>query len=427
MKEYVRMGTVADYRTYEIYQRERVHEATEKIRPIELMSPEFVRDPYPVFEILRENYPCYRDWLGNAYWLTRYDQVTSVFTDDYNFETRPKLWFYRMTGYGRDLSQEIAVQAAIERTFDQHVVPVTEQLIADITSLPEPDLALGFAARLPMELLVRALDLPENHFADFVQHYWAMQRGYDWDPIDEETGKAAMATLADLIRPLLEQRRAKPGEDLISEMAGLEPAGGPVTAEDVVITLLEMDHETLHGALANLWFLLLTHPDEKQKVIEDRRMMKFAYLETLRHSAPVLWKKRFARHEVERFGRLLPTGGLFYCAAAAANRDPRQFRDPDHFIVDRDDLCQREPRGHYRADGLASGIAMGLGPPSKHPALPEDRPRSLYAITRDTAVTASNLLLDGLPDINLATGAQPSIKCLRLGEMHACWHLPVTF
>ena len=56
--------------------------------------------------------------------------------------------------------------------------------------------------------------------------------------------------------------------------------------------------------------------------------------------------------------------------------------------MQRKDLCQREPRGQYRADGLCSGIALGLGTPSVHPAVPEDRPRSLYALTRDTVVLA---------------------------------------
>ena len=58
-------------------------------------------------------------------------------------------------------------------------------------------------------------------------------------------------------------------------------------------------------------------------------MVKLAYLETLRHSPPVLAAPRYARHEVERFGRLLPEGALVICSAAAANRDPRAFpNDP---------------------------------------------------------------------------------------------------
>jgi hypothetical protein len=59
--------------------------------------------------------------------------------------------------------------------------------------------------------------------------------------------------------------------------------------------------------------------------------------------------------------------------------------------------------------------------------LPEDRPRSLYAITRDAVVAASDLLLDALGDLQLEPGAQPSLRALGHGEMHTCWHLPVTF
>jgi cytochrome P450 len=98
-----------------------------------------------------------------------------------------------------------------------------------------------------------------------------------------------------------------------------------VTAEDIVLTLLEDDHETLPGAMANLWYLLLTNPEQLALVRDDRRWMRFAYQETLRHSAPVVMSKRYTRHEVERFGRLLPEGALMILSAAAANRDPRQF------------------------------------------------------------------------------------------------------
>jgi len=154
--------------------------------------------------------------------------------------------------------------------------------------------------------------------------------------------------------------------------------------------------------------------------------MKFAWLEALRHSPAVHAAQRFARHEVERFGRLIPVGGLLYCSAAAANRDPRVFADPDQFLIERKDLCQREPRGQYRADGLPSGIAFGLGKPSVHPAVPKERPRSTYAIARDVAVAASLALLREYPRISLATGAEPSLRSLRLGEMYTCWGLPVS-
>jgi len=415
------------YRTYEIHQRERVGESTEKIKASQLISEDYLRDPYPLLEILRENYPCYRNWLANSYWVTRYNDVTSIFTDDANFETRPKTWYYELENFGRDLRAELPVLQTHAQLIDANAEPVAQRVVAEFAARGSADLATEFAARFPLELLVRLLDLPEQDQATFVGRYWRMQRGVSWDPVVQQAGIQALHELVAYFEPLLAARRAQPGEDIISTIASLELDTGPATAADLVVTLLEADHQTLHGALANLWFLLLTHPDQFEVARSDQRLLKLAYLETLRHSTPVLSAERYARHEVERFGKLLPQGAQLICSAAAANRDPRVFKNPEAFIVDRKDMCQREPRGQYRADGLATGIAFGLGAPSKHPAIPEDRPRSLYAITRDTAVTASRVLLESVSDIRLQPGAQPHLSSLRLGEMHTCWKLPVNF
>jgi hypothetical protein len=141
----------------------------------------------------------------------------------------------------------------------------------------------------------------------------------------------------------------------------------------------------------------------------------------------VLSGERFAKREVERFGLLIPEGALVICSAAGANRDETIFANADQFIVGRKDLVQREPRGQYRADGLPAGITPALGTPSKFPALPVGRPRSLYAITRDVATIASHALLDATSNLKLAPGAQPVLKSRGYGELHTCWHLPVTF
>jgi len=133
---------------------------------------------------------------------------------------------------------------------------------------------------------------------------------------------------------------------------------------------------------------------------------------------------RFALREVERFGRLIPRGGLLRLSALAANRDPSLFSQPDEFIADRRDICHREARGQYRADGLPTGIAFGIGPPSRFPAVPEDRPRSFYALTRDMAVAVTALLLEAAPELRLAEDATPEIRCLAIGGTYTCWSLP---
>lgn len=411
------------FRSYEVHQRQRIGESTEKIRPGSLNSDAYRTDPYPLLAILREHYPCYRDWQANAYWLTRYDAVTSVFTDEANFERRAKRWYYGLNLPGRNLNDELPVLTAEANCYDRQLEAVVEGLLNPIGQAGSGDLVHDFTARLPLGLLVSLVGVPDDRAEEFCALYWRAQRGTSWQPELQEAGRAALVGLAELIEPLLARREPGNEEDLLSACLEVDPAA---TAWDVVVTLLERDHETLHGSLSNLWYLLLTHPDALAGIGNDGRLMKQAYLEALRHSPPVLSARTFTRHEVERFGRLLPEGALVICSAAAANRDPRVFADPDRFIPGRADLTQREPRGQYRADGLASGIAFGCGRPSRFPAVPEDRPRSRYALNRDVAVRASMLLLAACEDLALAPGAEPSLTALSLGEMHTCWSLPVT-
>ncbi|HJM98560.1 MAG: cytochrome P450 [Acidimicrobiales bacterium] len=413
------------YRTYEVYQRERVGETTNLIKPRELISDSYLHDPYPLVGLLRENYPCYRDWLGNRFWITRYDDVTSVFTDDRNYQTRTKTWFYGLQDYGKNLWNEISVQKAFESNVDEHIAKITGEALLN-WDRDGFDLAVDFCAEIPLRLWGAILDISDEELNRFVPLFWRMQRGSGWNPIRRKDGLAAVEEMEALLDPIFSKRRNDPSTDFISAIAQVELTDREISTTDLVVTILELDHETLHGGLSNLWFNLLQNPDEMGKIHDDPRMLKYAWLETLRYTPPVLSAKRFTKTEVERFGRLLPEGSLMMCSAAAANRDPRQFNNPDTFIVGRKDLCQREPRGQYRADGLPSGISFGLGKPSIHPAVPKERPRSLYAIVRDCAVTASSMLLEKKPNIKLIDQSSPELKSLLLEEIHTCWELKVS-
>ncbi len=409
------------YRTYEVYQRERVGESTEKIKPSELISDSFRFDPYSSLEILRENYPCYRDWLSNCYWITRYNDVTSIFSDDANFETRPKNHFLRAEGLGKDMGSELQVLFAQEKSFDEDTSRITSKLIEELLTNRTVDLATDFAAVLPLKILAEQYGVSDEESSQFGHRYWRMQRGTSWDPRLQMDGKNAAQELLDFFAGKIRSGEHKDMENCLSAMVALG-----AKEKDVVATLLNTDHETMHGALSNLWFNMLTSPDKFEKARSSKRMLKLAYLETLRHSPPVLSAERFALREIERFGRLIPEGARLICSAGAANRDPRIFDNPEEFTVDRRDMCQREPRGQYRADGLASGIAFALGRPSIHPAVPEDRPRSMYAIIRDASVSASQMLIESTRGIQLEKQEGVYLSCLTVGEMHTCWKLPVS-
>ena len=416
----------AGYRSYEVYQRERVG-SPPPVKPGQLRTQDYLDDPYTLLASLRNYGPSFRDWQGNAFWITHYNDVTSVLVDSANFATRSKRWFYGLATFGRDLRNNVPFLTAQAAGIDKHAPVVASEIVEAFAKRGTADLATEFAAVFPLQLLGRTWGIPDADLPVFAERYLRMHRGFRWNTANQEAGKQAMLQLVSYFTPLLAARRADPQDDVLSTLATLEIDGPAIDAHDVVATLLEGDHETLHGALANMWFLLLTHPEQLNMVNNTRRLVKYAYLETLRHSTPVLSGERFAKREVERFGLLIPEGALVICSAAGANRDETIFADADQFIVGRKDLVQREPRGQYRADGLPAGITPALGTPSKVPALPVGRPRSLYAITRDVATIASHALLDATSNLKLAPGAQPVLKSRGYGELHTCWHLPVNF
>lgn len=414
----------AGYRSYEVFQRERPHEATPLIRPGALRSAAFRTDPYALLATLREEYPCYRDWHGNAFWVTRYDDVTSVLADEASFTFRPRAWHVGLDGFGRDLGAELPVWSAWVAGIDTHTPTVTAAALDRVAASSHTDLLVELALPVPLQILGRTLGLPDDDLAWFAPRLVTVQRGVHWDPARQIAARRAAEELADRFDALLEPRR-QGGADLLAAIATCPVAGPPPRGADVVATLLGRDERVLPGALANLWCLLLTHPEQLELVRGGARLVRDAYLEAVRHSTPVLATAKFTIREVERWGRLLPEGAMVVCAAGAANRDPRAFGQPDAFLVERGDLCRREPRGQYRADGLPTGLIPGLGLPSRFPALPPDRPRSWYAVTRDTATTITTMLLDRFPRLRVAAGFDPVMHSPAVDDPYICWRLAV--
>lgn len=391
-------------RSYEVYQRLRVHEASPVIRPRQLWSSEFRDDPWPVLHAVREHTPCYRDWIGNAFWVTRYDDVTSVFVDDANFETRTRRWWMGLAHRGSDRGQIIAVTQAEATCWDERVVPLTEAVLHGIDRTQPLDLVRQIVAPVCFGLVAEASGIPDADRTWFVRALLRLGRGAGWD-----TRGVAEAC------------------DAFDELShyGATVFGQPDAGDDLAATWCESDVETLVGSVANLWSLLLTHPDELMALGDDKRLWKVAWLEALRHSPPLMTTARWTRHEVERFGLLLPAGAMVLCSAGAAHRDPRQFADPNVFRPGRGDLCQREARGQYRADGLASAISFGTGAPSRFPALPEDRPRSRFALVRDTAVAISRTVWQWAGSMESVMDPVPGPRAVTDGGVRICWSLPV--
>lgn len=405
-----RTTSAPEHRTYEVYQRERVGQSTEKIQPADLLGADQLIAPFDNLATLREAYPCYRDWVGNVYWLTRYDDVTSVFADRANFAAPSRAELCGLRG-AHDLAHTKAAHSLWGDLIDNTLPGVIARTLDALPTIPQPDLALDYANRLASELQRLALGLAEDQQDTFDTLMWQAQRADSSQPQVAERGRQAISNLLDLIAG-----RASP----------LAEACPEASDADLLATLLGFEARTFFAGTVNLLHAWLTNPQTRQTLMGSHRAMKIACLETLRYAPPVPFAQLRARHEVERFGRLLPAGAVLRLSALAANRDPRQFASPERFIVDRTDLCHREARGQFRADGLATAVSFGTGLPSKHPAVPEDRPRSIYALTRDAIVLANEQLLERYPDVAPSQSSElVAPRSIDLFGTWAAWALPI--
>ena len=189
------------YRTYEVYQRERVGETTNLIKPRQLISDEYLIDPYPLLTILRENYPCYRDWLNNRFWITRYDDVTSVFADDQNYETRPKSWYFAIGNDAHSLWSEVEIQKQHEKLVDSQIHDVVGEVLSSFQGR-KINLATDFCAQIPLLLFSRVLGIPKADTQVFLRRYWEMHLAKSWAPTQKQRGIAALHQMEELLSKL---------------------------------------------------------------------------------------------------------------------------------------------------------------------------------------------------------------------------------
>jgi pulcherriminic acid synthase len=192
--------------------------------------------------------------------------------------------------------------------------------------------------------------------------------------------------------PIIADRRANPGPDLLSTLCTAEIDGVRMTDHEIkafVSLLLAAGGETTDKALANLLLNLLRNPEQLDAVRKDRSLIEPATAEMLRHSPPVHMIMRTPTEDIEMSGGVIPAGKTTTCLLSAANRDPRQFSDPDTFNIFREDLNMKQA-----FTGAANHTAFALG---RHFCV-----GSMLAKTE--IEIAMNQLLDAMDDIQFKNG-----------------------
>src|SRR5204863_916315 len=147
---------------------------------------------------------------------------------------------------------------------------------------------------------------------------------------------AGVAALVRYFDALLRERERRPSDDLMTLMLRAEHQGDRLTHDEVVancVLLLFAGHETTTNLLGNGLFHLLRHPAQAALLRADPSLLHHAVEELLRYDGPVPATVKIATEDRSWHGRTIRRGDMVMPFMASANRDPRQFPDPDTLDV----------------------------------------------------------------------------------------------
>jgi pimeloyl-[acyl-carrier protein] synthase len=151
-------------------------------------------------------------------------------------------------------------------------------------------------------------------------------------------GRDARLALAEYFRSLIATRRKDPKPDLLTGLIAAEEEGNKLSEAELVSTcmlLLIAGHETTVNLIGNGLLALLQHPDQLRILRDDPALIQPGIEELLRFDGPVQRTGRMTTADIEIGGKLIPKDSVVVAVIGAANRDPKQFADPDRLDVSR--------------------------------------------------------------------------------------------
>lgn len=319
-------------------------------------DPSFVQNPYPFYETARAAGPFFH-WQDYTLTCTGNAAAVNAIFRDRRFGREPVeplnipphlAPFYAVEAHSMlelEPPRHTRLRNLVLRAFTSRRIAGLQPDIAALatelaTAIPPgtSDLLTTFAQPLPVRIIARLLGVPEEMAPDLLRWSNAMVGMYMAGRTREMENKAVAATEAFVafLRAYVEERRARPADDLITQLIAAEMEGEKLTTDELITTcilLLNAGHEaTVHTIGNGVKTLLETKtpltalsPDNVEGTVE----------EILRFDPALHMFTRWAYEDIEVMGHQFHRGDQVALLLAAANRDPGQWDQPDHFRPDR--------------------------------------------------------------------------------------------
>jgi cytochrome P450 len=346
------------------------------------------------------------------WFVTRYDDVVALLTDNERFVLDPALAFSpeelaegRRTGALPELDprvntsllnldgadhrrlRKLVTMAFTPRIVEQlrpRIRQVADELVDRVAPNGRMELVDDFAFPLPITVIAELLGVPVDDQNRFRTWSSAFVTPALTPELQEEAARHGEEFIA-YLDELFARRRAEPTEDLVSALVRAEDEGDHLSENELysmVVLLVVAGHETTVSLITNAVHALLAHPDVLAALQSDLSRIPIAVEELLRFDSPVERTiTRWVAADVELGGERLARGDLAIAVIGSANRDESQFADADTL-----DLARAENR-HV---GFGRGPHYCLGAPLAR---------------LETAIALASLL-ERLPNLRLAIAAQ---------------------
>ena len=239
----------------------------------------------------------------------------------------------------------------------EHIDAVANALLDDLTSRQNIDLIERYALPIPTTIIAELIGVPTSD----------RHRFHRWSSAIVSITLSAWSTVRAIpplraflryIRSQVEARRSTPQEDFLSALVAVEESGERLSTDELVamvFLLLIAGHETTVNLIGNGMLTLLQHPEQMARLRETPAGIDTAVEELLRYAGPLdMATERFAREEITLADVTIPRDAVVYAVLASANRDERQFSEPNTLEL------SRQPNRHV---AFGQGIHFCLGAP----------------------------------------------------------------
>jgi cytochrome P450 len=254
----------------------------------------------------------------------------------------------------------VAVNPRIVEQLAAPVEEVTHQLLDQLPRGEAFDLLEDFAMVLPGYVVLDLLGVPRERlrevqsWAEDMMLFVGSARGVD----DKyERARRGAYAMAELFQGLVEDRRAEPRDDVISQLLASDIRGDRLTDEEIVASMMMLGNGaqgTTAHLIVNALIVLDQQPDVQRDLRDDPAAMPTAVEEFLRYDGPVLSAGRIMLEDAEVGGRVLRRDDRVFAMLTAANRDPAAFDRPDEVDL------RRAPNRHL---AFSKGPHFCLGAP----------------------------------------------------------------